>query len=126
VNAHRPRRSSLRWFSPRPARTLVRVAIAAIALTLLSGCAEWGFGGSGSANGTVTLVYSLWDTHEQVGYQQSINVFEKMHPDIKVDIEEIPYGSYQQKVTAEFITGQAPDLFWVNTPWLGSFVRTGC
>ena len=125
MNAQRPRRSSLRWFSLRPARTLVRVAIAAIALMLLSGCAEWGFGGSGSANGTVTLVYSLWDTHEQIGYQQSIDVFEKMHPDIKVDIEEIPYGSYQQKITAEFITGGAPDLFWVNTPWLGSFVKNG-
>ena len=92
---------------------------------MLSGCAEWGFGGSGSANGTVTLVYSLWDPHEQIGYQQSIDVFEKMHPDIKVDIENIPYGSYQQKITAEFITGGAPDLFWVNTPWLGSFIKNG-
>ena len=125
MNVQRPRRFSLRWFSLRPARTLVRVAIAAIALTLLSGCAEWGFGGSGSANGTVTLVYALWDPHEQIGYQQSIAVFEKMHPDIKVDIENVPYGSYQQKITAEFITGGAPDLFWVNTPWLGSFVKNG-
>ena len=65
---------------------------------MLSGCAEWGFGGSGSANGTVTLVYALWDPHEQIGYQQSIDVFEKMHPNIKVDIENIPYGSYQQKM----------------------------
>jgi multiple sugar transport system substrate-binding protein len=120
MNARRSRR-----FSLRPARTLARVAIAATALTLLSGCAGWGFGGSGSGNGTVTLVYSMWDPHEQIGYQQSIDVFEKMHPDIKVDIEQVPYGSYQQKITAEFITGGAPDLFWVNTPWLGSFVKNG-
>ena len=114
------------WLCLRPARTLAKAAIGAIALTLLAGCAaDWGFGGSGNSNGTVTLTYALWDAHEQVGYQQSINEFEKLHPDIKVDIENVPYNSYQQKITAEFITGGAPDLFWVNTPWLGSFIKNG-
>jgi multiple sugar transport system substrate-binding protein len=102
----------------------VRIMIIGAAVTLLSGCAGWGFSGSGGGN-TVTLTYALWDPHEQVGYQQSIDEFEKLHPDIKVDIENIPYGSYQQKITAEFITGGAPDLFWVNTPWLGSFIKNG-
>jgi multiple sugar transport system substrate-binding protein len=96
------------------------------ALTLLAGCAaDWGFGGNGSASGTVTLTYALWDPHEQVGYQQSIDEFEKLHPDIKVNIENIPYGSYEQKIIAEFITGGAPDLFWVNTPWLATFIKDG-
>ena len=40
-------------------------------------------------------------------------------------IENIPYTSYEQKITAEFITGGAPDLFWVNTPWLGTFIKDG-
>jgi len=106
------------------ARTLARAAIAAAALVTLSGCAGWGIstGGSGS---TVTLTYALWDPHEQIGYQASIDEFEKLHPDIKVNIENVPYGSYEQKITAEFITGGAPDLFWVNTPWLGTFVKDG-
>jgi multiple sugar transport system substrate-binding protein len=119
-------RTPLRQLSLRPARTLVKAAIGTAALVLLSGCAaDWGFGGSGHANGTVTLTYALWDPHEQVGYQQSINEFEKLHPNIKVEIENIPYNSYQQKITAEFITGQAPDLFWVNTPFLGTFIKDG-
>ena len=108
------------------ARILARAATVAAALTLLSGCAaDWGFGGNGNANGVVTLTYSLWDPNEQVGYAKSINEFEKLHPDIKVTIENIPYGSYEQKITAEFITGGAPDLFWVNTPWLGTFIKDG-
>ena len=37
MNAQRPRRFSLRGFSLRPTRTLVRVAVAAVALTLLCG-----------------------------------------------------------------------------------------
>jgi multiple sugar transport system substrate-binding protein len=105
-------------------RTLARAAIAAVALTVLSGCAGWGIS-SGGAKGTVTLTYALWDPHEQIGYQASIDQFEKIHPDIKVNIENVPYGSYEQKITAEFITGGAPDLFWVNTPWLGTFVKDG-
>jgi len=106
------------------ARILARAAAAVTALVTLSGCAGWGFS-TGGAAGTVTLTYALWDPHEQIGYQASIDQFEKMHPNIKVDIENIPYSSYEQKITAEFITGGAPDLFWVNTPWLGTFVKDG-
>jgi multiple sugar transport system substrate-binding protein len=120
--------------APRPGRargsalsrvgSAARIVIAGAVLTLLSGCAGWGFSGSGSG-GTVTLTYALWDPHEQVGYQQSINEFEKLHPNIKVDIENVPYGNYEQKMIAEFITGGAPDLFWVNTPWLATFIKDG-
>ena len=98
--------------------------ITAAALTLLSGCAGWGISG-GSSGGVVNLTYALWDPHEQVGYQQSIDEFEKLHPDIHVTIENIPYGNYEQKLIAEFITGGAPDLFWVNTPWLATFIKDG-
>jgi multiple sugar transport system substrate-binding protein len=102
----------------------VRTTITAVALTLLSGCAGWGISG-GSGGGVVNLTYALWDPHEQIGYQQSIDEFEKLHPNIHVTIENIPYTSYAQKVTAEFITGGAPDLFWVNTPFLGTFIKDG-
>jgi multiple sugar transport system substrate-binding protein len=106
------------------ARTLARAVSAAAALVLLAGCADWGIN-TGSSGGKVTLTYALWDAHEQIGYQASIDEFEKLHPDIKVNIDNIPYTSYEQKITAEYITGQAPDLFWVNTPWLGTFVKDG-
>ena len=119
----------LAWTGRRHGRSRVfrRTRLAALGVTvlsmLLSGCAGWGFTGSGG--GKVTLTYALWDPNEQIGYQKSIDEFEKLHPDINVDIEQIPYGSYEQKITAEFITGQAPDLFWVNTPWLGTFIQDG-
>ena len=40
-------------------------------------------------------------------------------------IDNVPYTSYEQKITAEFITGGAPDVFWVNTPLLGTFIKDG-
>ena len=122
VNAPRPGRT--RKPAARRAGFITRIMTTVAAVTLLSSCAGWGFSSSNSG-GTETLTYALWDPHEQVGYQQSIAEFEKLHPNIHVNIENIPYGSYEQKITAEFITGQAPDLFWINTPWLGTFIKDG-
>ena len=83
--------------------------IAAICALALSGCAKgWGIS-TGSSGGKVELTYSLWDPTEQIGYQKSIDEFEKQHPNIHVTIEQIPYGSYQPKLTSEFISHQGPD-----------------
>ena len=81
---------------------------------------------AGPAGGRSRSPTRCGTAHEQIGYQASIDEFEKLHPDIKVNIDNITYNSYEQKITAEYITGQAPDLFWVNTPWLGDgSSRTG-
>jgi multiple sugar transport system substrate-binding protein len=119
-----PRLGRPRGHAWRRAGFAARITIAAAALTLLSGCAEWGFGSSGGGS-VVNLTYALWDPHEQIGYQKSIDEFEKLHPNIHVTIDNIPYTSYAQKITAEFITGGAPDVFWVNTPFLGTFIKDG-
>jgi multiple sugar transport system substrate-binding protein len=124
VSARTPRRIPVSWLSRRPARSLASAVIVTAALAMLAGCADWGIN-TGSSGGKVALTYALWDPHEQIGYQASIDEFEKLHPDITVNIENVPYNSYEQKITAEFITGQAPDLFGVNTPWLGTFVKDG-
>jgi multiple sugar transport system substrate-binding protein len=104
----------------------LRALGASLALCLISsGCTaqEWGI--TSSSGNKIHLVYALWDPHEQIGYQQSIDEFEKLNPDIKVTIENIPYGSYQSKITAQYISADAPDVFWVNTPWLADWVTGG-
>jgi multiple sugar transport system substrate-binding protein len=78
-----------------------------------------------SASGTVHLTYTLWDPNEEVGYKQSIAVFEKSHPNIQVTVEQIPYAAYQTKLQEEFASGSGPDLFWINTPWLSTWIKDG-
>ncbi len=78
-----------------------------------------------SAAGVVHLSYTLWDTHEEIGYKQSIAVFEKAHPNIQVSITAIPYAAYQTKLQEEFSAGAGPDLFWINTPWLSTWIKDG-
>src|SRR5579875_1187843 len=111
----------------RPARVLALGAAATACAVILAACSGASGGGSsgGGSSGTVNLTYALWDPHEQVGYQQSIDVFEKNHPNIHVTIQQIPYTNYEAKLTQEFTGGGGPDVFWVNTPFLASWAKDG-
>ena len=80
---------------------------------------------SASASSVVHLTYTLWDPHEEVGYKQSIALFEKSHPNIQVTVNQIAYPAYQTKLQEEFASGSGPDLFWVNTPWLSTWIKDG-
>jgi multiple sugar transport system substrate-binding protein len=102
------------------------LAVAVVAaLTVAAGCSSAGTSGTNSSSGKVQLTYALWDPVQEVGYKQSIALFEKSHPNISVTVEQIPYTDYEAKLTSEFSAGQGPDVFWVNTPFLAQFEQAG-
>ena len=96
----------------------------AVLLAAAAACSSGGGGGSGGS-GTVNLTYAMWQTPEQAGYQKSIDVFEKAHPNIHVTIESFAYNDYQPKLTTEFSSGGGPDVYWVNTPMIASWLKDG-
>jgi multiple sugar transport system substrate-binding protein len=96
-----------------------------VACVALSGGLVACSSGGSSSSGKAHLTYALWDPNEEVGYKKSIAVFEKSHPNITVSVVEIPYPNYQQKLQQEFTSGSAPDIFWVNTPWLSTWIKDG-
>jgi multiple sugar transport system substrate-binding protein len=79
----------------------------------------------GGSSGKINLTYAQWQTPETTGYQKSISVFEQAHPNIHVTIETFPYPNYQPKLTTEFSSGGGPDVFWVNTPMIASWLKDG-
>ncbi|HUA40089.1 MAG TPA: sugar ABC transporter substrate-binding protein [Streptosporangiaceae bacterium] len=97
------------------------------ALTVAAGMAACSSSSSpgSSSGGKVHLTYALWDPNEEVGYKKSIAIFEKSHPNISVTVVQIPYPNYQEKLQAEFTSGSGPDIFWVNTPWLSTWIKDG-
>jgi multiple sugar transport system substrate-binding protein len=118
----RPRSKPLRA-SPQ------RVAVAGLGVALLVAAAACsspsGSSNSVSSSGTVKLTYAQWTTPENTGYQKSINQFEKLHPNIHVTIETFAYNDYQPKLTTEFSSGGGPDVYWVNTPMIATWIKDG-
>jgi len=123
-----PLRASPRRASPR------RVALAGVVSVLLmtaaacssgSSTSSGGSGGSGASGATVNLTYAQWTTPESTGYQKSIDAFEKLHPNIHVTLENFAYNDYQPKLTTEFSSGGGPDVYWVNTPMIATWLKDG-
>jgi multiple sugar transport system substrate-binding protein len=106
----------------RRRRTLVFGLLAGAAMAIAA-CSSSGTGGG--SGGTVHLTYALWDPHEEVGYKASIAEFEKLHPNISVTVEQIPYPEYAAKITTDFTSGNGPDVFWVDTPEIPTWIQDG-
>jgi multiple sugar transport system substrate-binding protein len=114
-NAQRPRFTrATTWFS-----------LATILLLVAMGLAACGGSASSQQGGTVNLTYALWDQVEEIGYKQSIDQFMKLHPNIHVTIEQVPWGQYWQKLDTEFAAGDAPDVFWDHLAYFPQFVQQG-
>ncbi len=109
------------------ARPMTWISMGMLIVMMLAGLAACGGGSTSSSgvNGPVNLTYALWDQNEQVGYQQSVNQFMKLHPNIHVTIEQTPWGSYWQKLSTEFAAGNAPDVFWDHLAYFPTFVQQG-
>jgi len=92
----------------------------------MAGCgSSSGSSSGGGGGGKVSLTYGLWDPTEQVGYQTVIEEFQKRNPNISVTIQQTPGANYQQKIEANYVTETAPDVFWVNAPYLSDWIDKG-
>lgn len=69
----------------------------------------------------VTLTY--WRTWDEAKYiQPIIDEFEKMHPNVDIQIRDIDYGSYDSELTQAAQTGNLPDIYSVLNDWMPRYV----
>jgi multiple sugar transport system substrate-binding protein len=108
--AYRPSQT-LKWFAASMLTTILLLAVAAC--------------GSPAQGGKVNLTYALWDSNEQIGYQKSIDVFEKAHPNITVTIQQADYDQYWQKLDTQLAAGVAPDVFWSDLTYFPHYAVEG-
>jgi multiple sugar transport system substrate-binding protein len=72
-----------------------------------------------------TIVFSGWgDDTEQKVYKDSIDRFNKLYPNVKVDYQPIP-TDFQTKLKAAMAGGTAPDVFYVDDQLMAAFGPTG-
>ncbi len=79
----------------------------ALALSLVSGCAQGD--GSGASGNTVT--YWLWDANQLPAYEACAKGFERRNPGLDVKISQMGWDDYWTKLTASLIAGTEPDVF---------------
>ena len=52
-----------------------------------------------------------------------ITPFSEANPDVKVEMEEIPWDGYYEKYQTLGAAGQAPDLAFVSAAWIQDFAH---
>lgn len=78
-----------------------------------------------SADGRVTLEVALWDQNISEVVDKSIDLFEKEHPNVKVNVTYIPFGEYWAKLRTSAMGGSGPDIFWMNGPNFYQYASKG-
>ena len=84
---------------------------------LLAGCGQE----PGSA-----VVIEFWAMgREGEVVQELLPAFERLHPDIRVRVQQIPWSAAHEKLLTAYAGGAMPDLFQLGNTWIPEFVALG-
>src|SRR5581483_5692781 len=84
----------------------------------------WGAGCTQSDSGTIKI--SSWgDVKENAILQGLIDDFQKIHPDVKVELQRVPWGEYNTKLLTQYAGGIAPDVIFASTDNIGDLYYRG-
>ncbi|MGN9817159.1 ABC transporter substrate-binding protein [Streptomyces sp. SD11] len=93
-------------------RTVLKVAGASLATAGLAATTGCGGDGGGSGDGTVEIRFAWWGAEERAKrINQSIKLFEKKYPKIKVKTDFQDYVAFWEKFQTQAAGGNPPDVF---------------
>ncbi len=68
-----------------------------------------------SALAQTTITWSFWgDPGELPPNYEVIEAFEAAHPDITIEVQHAPWGSYFDRIQTQMAGGTAPDVMFLN------------
>ncbi|MDR2535468.1 MAG: sugar ABC transporter substrate-binding protein [Treponema sp.] len=70
--------------------------------------------GAAASGGPVTLKVAGWDMMDSVVYKTLIDAFKKAHPNINVEMVDIPSADYTQKLQVMLNGGSDVDILWIK------------
>ncbi|MBS1704321.1 MAG: extracellular solute-binding protein [Armatimonadetes bacterium] len=74
----------------------------------------------------VELRFTVWDGDQAlIALREAVNEFERKYPDIKIKMENVSYGSYFQKLLAQYAANVAPDVSMMDPPNFQRFAKRG-
>jgi len=98
-------------------KKLTVLAAAAVTVVTLAGCSN--AGGSEDTGGeepSGEITYTVWDANQVPALEQNITDFNKLYPDVKVNLDVTPWAQYWTKLQTQAEGGELPDVFWMNGP----------
>ncbi|WP_433507396.1 ABC transporter substrate-binding protein [Pseudonocardia halophobica] len=72
-----------------------------------------------------TISLRLWDDQVAKAYGTSFAEFERQNPDIRVDLDVVPYADYFVSLNAQLANGTGDDIFWLNSAYFGALADSG-
>ncbi len=95
-----------------------RIALRLIPILLVA----WLVAGCREAADTTTVV-KFWAMGREGEVVRTLLVdFERTHPNIRVDVQQLPWSAAHQKLLTAFAGGSLPDLAQLGNTWLPEFV----
>ncbi len=93
------------------------VCLSFLSVLSLSGCSKSG--------GTKIKISSWGSPEENQILVNLLNDFQKLHPDIQVELERVPYDQYSTKLLTEVAGGLAPDVIFTEVGNFADFYLRG-
>jgi multiple sugar transport system substrate-binding protein len=91
------------------------LAVALLAATLAAcGSDDGNSSSEGNSGGKVSLRFAGWDESQTPAMEAFITAFEKIHKNVSVKYETVPFNEYATKLQVQASSGDAPDVFWLH------------
>src|SRR5690606_38764430 len=105
------------------------VVMLALVFTLIVGCSGSNSDGLGKKSGEIVTInyanFSGAGEGPSAALEKMKEAFEKINPDIKVNIDTIGYGEYFTQMQTRVTGGTAPDAYELNYENFVSYARLG-
>ena len=104
--------------------TTTRKLASAIAVAALAACLVCGCGTRHSARPQVTLTLACWEGPEGlVSLTKLLDRYKKQHPNVAIEIQQVPGSQYYQRLKIQFAAGVAPDIMQLAYDQLPTFAE---
>jgi len=82
--------------------------------------------GTGEKDGVTTVKVAFWGSPDEIQIiTDSVEEWQKVHPDIKIRFEHTPYSGYLNKILTRIAGGAAPDIIATEVDYFVSFAKYG-
>ncbi len=81
------------------------------------------FGGGGEKPITLNVAVRDYTLDNEPPWKTGVAAYQKLHPNVKIQLEGLPYNDMRDKVLIAVSAGKGPDIVYVDCIWLGEYAN---